>query len=95
MSEFVRERGWYAADSKKPQTAKNLAVSISIESGELLECFQWADRGEPRLVAGELADVLLYAAQLANVLGIDLDAAVRAKLELNRTRQWPDAAEPG
>lgn len=49
---------------------KDLAMSVAIEAGELLEVFQWSgtdlERGEKRgELADELADVLIYAAMLA------------------------------
>jgi NTP pyrophosphatase (non-canonical NTP hydrolase) len=86
MDEFVRSRGWYEVDSAKPQGARNLAASISLEANEVLECFQWTDDADVSAVASELADVVLYAAQLANVMGIDLGAALAEKLELNHSR---------
>lgn len=96
MDEFVDSRGWYAPDSSKPQDARNLAASVSLEANEVLECFQWTAEADSGAVGAELADVILYAAQLANVLGIDLEAALVEKLELNRSRfpavegeRWP------
>jgi NTP pyrophosphatase (non-canonical NTP hydrolase) len=86
MDEFVDTRGWYGPESEKPQTPKNLAASISLEANEVLECFQWTDAADPDQVGAELADVILYAAQLANVLGIDLDGALKDKLERNHDR---------
>jgi NTP pyrophosphatase (non-canonical NTP hydrolase) len=86
MDEFVSGCGWYETGSVKPQSPQNLAASISIEANELLECFQWGDDAEPDRAAEELADVVLYAAQLANVLGIDLGRALDEKLTLNHRR---------
>ena len=37
MDDFVASKGWYAPDSPKQQTARNLAVSLAIESAEILE----------------------------------------------------------
>ncbi|HEX8084609.1 MAG TPA: MazG-like family protein [Solirubrobacteraceae bacterium] len=88
MDKFVRRRGWYDDASRKPQTTINLAASLAIEAAELLECFQWRAEGDPDAVADELADVVLYAAQLANVSGIDLGEAVAAKLARNEMRTW-------
>jgi dCTP diphosphatase len=86
MDEFVSSRGWYGPDSSKPQDARNLAASISLEANEVLECFQWTADADVDQVGAELADVVLYAAQLANVLGIDLEAAIIEKLKINRGR---------
>lgn len=90
MHTFVTGKGWYADDSPKRQSPRNLAASLSIEAAEVLEHFQWreavADRDE---LAGELADVALYLLQLASVTGIDLEQAILDKLALNETREWP------
>lgn len=88
MHAFVRSRGWYSARSAKPQAPRNLASSLAIEVGEVLEHFQWGDAVDASAVGDELADVVLYAAQLANVLDVDLGAAVRGKLAANE-RRWP------
>jgi NTP pyrophosphatase (non-canonical NTP hydrolase) len=89
MDEFVRSKGWYAADSRRPQTARNLAVSLNLEAAEVLEHFQWDDQpSDPTELAGELADVTLYLLQLAQVSGIDLEQAVLSKLAVNRERTW-------
>jgi NTP pyrophosphatase (non-canonical NTP hydrolase) len=89
MHAFVRSKGWYEADTKRPQTARNLAISLSLEAAEILEHFQWregpVDKDE---LASELADVTLYLLQLASVSDIDLEKAVLKKLEENRTREW-------
>lgn len=86
---FVEAKGWAGADSDKPQTPRNLATSISIEAAELLECFQWSDRGNLADLESELADVLIYSLRFAQVLGIDPLAAVLKKLEMNHRREWP------
>jgi NTP pyrophosphatase (non-canonical NTP hydrolase) len=89
MNRFVQEKGWYDADSPRPQTPKNLAASLSIEAAEVLELFQWADAApDPQSLASELADVTLYLLQLASVSQIDLEKAVLEKLALNYTRTW-------
>jgi NTP pyrophosphatase (non-canonical NTP hydrolase) len=89
MHNFVRSKGWYDPDSKRPQTPRNLAISLSLEANEVLEHFQWQgelkDKDE---LAGELADVALYLLQLASVSGIDLEQAILKKLESNAKRAW-------
>lgn len=91
MHAFVESKGWYAADSPKPQTPRNLALSLAIESAEVLEHFQWREQSADRdALAGELADVALYLLQLASVTGIDLEQAILDKLALNQQREWPD-----
>jgi 8-oxo-dGTP diphosphatase len=89
MNDFVKAKGWYDADSKRPQTVRNLTISLSIEAAELLEHVQWRDEPhDPSAFADELADVLLYTLQIAHVSGIDLEAAVTNKLAVNRQRTW-------
>jgi len=89
MHEFVSEKGWYQPGSPRPQTPRNIAISLSLEANEVLEHFQWKDQtddiGE---LSSELADVTLYLLQLAHITGIDLEKAVLAKLEVNYTRNW-------
>ncbi|MBI5354119.1 MAG: nucleotide pyrophosphohydrolase [Chloroflexi bacterium] len=89
MHELVKSKGWYEVDSKRPQTPRNLAVSLSIEAAEILEHFQFGEEIKDQVELGsELADVTLYLLQLASVSGIDLEAAVLKKIEVNKTREW-------
>ena len=89
MHEFVRSKGWYAADSKRPQIPRNLAISLSLEANEVLEHFQWRDDLKDKDELGsELADVALYLLQLASISGIDLEQAILKKLEVNASREW-------
>lgn len=89
MHEFVRARGWYAAESARPQTPRNIATSLAIEAAEVLEQFQWSDALPDRdRLAGELADVALYLLQLASICDIDLQQAILAKLSANYERHW-------
>nr|WP_307113480.1 MazG-like family protein [Sinomonas atrocyanea] len=59
---------------------------MSIEAGELLECFQWGSPQEITSVRHELADVLTYCLLLADRLGLDPQALVLEKLEITRAR---------
>lgn len=89
MHDFVRSKGWYEPASKRPQTPRNLAISLSLEANEVLEHFQWGEdlKNKPEL-ASELADVGLYLLQLASISGIDLEQAILEKLETNAGREW-------
>ena len=62
---FAKERDW-----EQFHTPENLAKSISIEAGELLECFQWDSSFNEEEVHKELADVVIYCIHLANKLGV-------------------------
>jgi len=89
MHNFVKSMGWYDPESKRPQTLRNLAISLNLESAEVLEHFQWnegivnADE-----LADELADVALYLLQIASLSGIDLEEAILKKLDKNYQRTW-------
>lgn len=89
MHRLVESKGWYGENSKRPQTPRNLAVSLSIEAAEILEHFQFTDEIKDKdELGGELADVMLYLLQLASVSAIDLEEAVLKKIEVNKKREW-------
>ena len=89
MHRFVRSKGWYEKSSPRPQTPRNLAISLSLEAAEILEHFQWRDEPKDKEeLASELADVALYLLQLASVSGINLEQAILEKLKVNATREW-------
>lgn len=83
-----------ARDWEPFHTPKNLAMSVAIEAAEIMEHFQWQtpeqgaglDSAAKREVAHEIADVLLYLVRLADVMGIDMLAAAREKIELNAVK---------
>jgi NTP pyrophosphatase (non-canonical NTP hydrolase) len=91
LREFARTRDW-----QRFHTPKNLAMALAGEAGELLELFQWLtpeeslglsdDQASQSRVAEELADVVIYALRMADVLGVDLAAAISTKIDLNETR---------
>lgn len=91
MHDFVGSQGWYEEDSPKPQTLRNLAISLVLEAAEVLEQFQWTDEShDPGNLANELADVALYLLQIASIAGIDLEEAILRKLAYNYGRQWEE-----
>ncbi len=80
---FRNERDWTQYNNPK-----DVAISISLEAAELLECFQWsgtdltvAEHHEE--MADELADVMIYCIDFAERTGIDIPSAIVAKLEKN------------
>ncbi|MFW5837750.1 MAG: nucleotide pyrophosphohydrolase [Desulfovibrionaceae bacterium] len=87
---FRDEREW-----KPLQTPKNLAMSVAIEAGELLERYQWMPEDhlpmgeELAETASEMADVFIYLLLLADRLGVDLAEAAWAKIEVNEARKPP------
>lgn len=88
---FRDERDW-----KQFHDPKNVALSLTLEAAELLEIFQWTEGSAAAAtaqrrrqdVADELADVLSYTLLMAHDLGIDLSAALLAKMEKN-ARKYP------
>ncbi|MBR4455459.1 MAG: nucleotide pyrophosphohydrolase [Solobacterium sp.] len=89
IRQFTEERNW-----DQFHTPVNLAKSISIEAGELLECFQWnAEDFDRKHVCEELSDVMIYCIQLADKLGVDLDEIINRKMELNEQKYPAEAAK--
>ena len=89
MHQFVKSKGWYEPESKRIQSARNLAISLNLEAAEILELFQWSENCENlEALAEELADVGLYLLQLASISGIDLEKAILKKLSINSKREW-------
>ncbi len=87
---FRQKRNW--EQFHKP---KDLAISLSIEAGELLEIFQWKTNEEvvsliasesKQRIHDEVADIAIVLSYLCHDLGIDLNSAVRSKLEKNETK---------
>ena len=93
LREFARERDW-----ERFHTPKNLAVSLAVEVGEVLEHVQWGTDEEiaesacsadgRAAIAEEMADVFIYLVRLADVVGVDLMEAATAKLAAN-ARRYP------
>jgi NTP pyrophosphatase (non-canonical NTP hydrolase) len=89
MHRFVSAKGWYSSDSKRPQTMRNLAISLVLEASEVLEHYQWSEQAKDQDdLSSELADVLLYLMQIASLSDIDLEKAVLKKLDENYQRSW-------
>ncbi|MDH6236775.1 nucleotide pyrophosphohydrolase [Cryobacterium sp. CG_9.6] len=87
IAAMVAERDW-----SQFHTPENLAKSIAIEAGELLECFQWNADADPDRVRGELADVLTYCLLLADRLGMDPNQIILDKLAVTRGKYPVDTA---
>jgi NTP pyrophosphatase (non-canonical NTP hydrolase) len=87
LRKFVAERNW-----KQFHTPENLAKSISIESAELLELFQWSDPSNLEDIKDELADVLTYCILLADHYDLDIEKIVLEKLEKTKSKYPVDKA---
>jgi dCTP diphosphatase len=95
LRRFAAEREW-----ERFHTPKNLALSLAVEVGELLEHVQWGSDAEIAVhlatpegraaIGEEMADVLIYLVRLADVAGIDLLAAAYAKIAANAERYPAD-----
>ena len=91
ITEFVRERNW-----EQYHSPKNLAMSVAIESGELMEIFQWLtveeswnvknDPQKKEHVGEEISDVILYCLRMAQVMEIDIEEALLDKIEKNKKK---------
>lgn len=86
---FSQQRDW-----DKFHSPENLAKSISIEAGELLECFQWDDNFDFEDVCSELADVMTYCILLADKLGVESRSIIMNKLEKSG-RKYPISTSKG
>ena len=85
---FVHARDW-----EQFHSPKNLSMALAAESGELMEHFLWAESKASLEVAkdpkkrpaieAEIADVVIYALEFANICGIDLAAAIQTKMSVN------------
>ncbi|MEJ2793442.1 nucleotide pyrophosphohydrolase [Iodobacter sp. LRB] len=92
VRQFAQARDW-----ERYHTPKNLCMAMSVEMAELVEHFQWAtpeesqqlDAAKREAVEQEMADVLLYMIRLADVLNVDLERAIRAKMVLNAVKYPP------
>lgn len=93
VRQFAEERDW-----DQFHTPKNLSAALCVEAAELLEHFQWLERGDAAelgphklgQVRHEMADVLVYLIRLADKLDVDLHAAVLEKMVLNRAKYPAD-----
>lgn len=82
IRKFSEDRDW-----GQFHTPANLAKSISIEAGELLECFQWDEVNfDLEHVKEELADVLVYCRNFLDELQLDEDEIVNSKMDKNEAR---------
>jgi len=90
---FVRERDW-----EQFHAPKNLSMALAAETGELMEHFLWMSPEQSRTVVQdaakrhkieeEIADVVIYALEFANMTGIDVAAAIERKLAVN-AKKYP------
>ena len=87
IRKFSSDRNW-----DQFHTPANLAKSIAIEAGELLECYQWSEQADLEHVKQELADVIVYCQNMLDTLGLDVDEIINAKMDLNEQKYPVDKA---
>jgi NTP pyrophosphatase (non-canonical NTP hydrolase) len=90
----------FARDWNKFHNPKNLSMALACETGELLEIFQWLTQAESSAAcndtnyrertAHELADIIIYAIRLADLMNINLNQAIRDKIEINNVKYPAD-----
>ena len=93
LAEFARERDW-----EQFHTPKNLSMALAVEAAEIMEIFQWktpeASVNLPpeqlEHLREELADTFIYLVRLADMAGVDLLPAARAKIAQNHAKYPPD-----
>jgi NTP pyrophosphatase (non-canonical NTP hydrolase) len=91
LIQFRDDRDW-----AQFQSAKNLAVSISLEAAELLEHFQWTTEDQEvspqkrEEMTEEVADILIYLLLFAHKLDIDPVQAAKNKIEKNAAKYPAD-----
>jgi NTP pyrophosphatase (non-canonical NTP hydrolase) len=87
--DFRNQRNW-----KQFHNAKDMAISLTLESSELLELFQWKNEHEVKdyllnnkeKISDELADVLYWVLLMANDLDIDLNESLNEKMDKNEAK---------
>jgi len=90
---FARERDW-----EQFHAPKNLSMALAAEAGELMEHFLWSTSEASRMIARdpakrqkieeELADVIIYALEFANMTGINVAAVIETKMAAN-AKKYP------
>ncbi len=84
LIKFRDDRDW-----SQFHTGENLAKSLVIEAGELLEVFQYGNKEKSvDKVKEELADVFMYAMLLADRYHLDIDEIINEKMDANE-RKYP------
>lgn len=78
---FRRERDW-----EQFHNPKDMAISLSLEASELLECFQWNKPTDKEKIADELADVLYWVLLMSYDMDIDILKALDEKMVKNRQK---------
>lgn len=88
-SDVVRDSGllqiYKIVNTEQEMRRVHATLRVFVENQELLETVLEEEEDHFR---EELADVIITALSAAGYLGIDIDKAVREKMEINRGREW-------
>ena len=90
IRKFTEDRDW-----DQFHNPKDLAIALSIEASELLECFLWKKPEDASIdkIKEELADVLTYSLMMADKLGLDVASIIREKQAKNAEKYPVDKAK--
>ena len=93
LAKFAEERDWDQFHSPK-----NLVMALTSEVGELNELFQWLTEEKSNNVGNdevrqEIADIFIYLLRLSDKLDIDIEEAVKEKIEINAKKYPIDLAK--
>lgn len=88
IRQFAIDRDWLQFN-----TPENLAKSIAIEAGELLECFQWNNDYDKDELKYEIADVMNYCILLCSQIGVDPKEIILEKLKISEKKYPVDKAK--
>ncbi len=84
--DFVTERNW-----KQFHSPKDLALSLMLEAGELVEIFQWKNDEEQKHIvinkkkdiSDEMSDIFYYLILMSKYYDIDLISSLKSKMDEN------------
>lgn len=83
VKKFNDDRNW-----DQFHNGKDLTISLVLEASELLEIYQWSDKENECLdkkdkIQEELANVFLYAIQIAQHYNLNIDEIIKKKIKRN------------
>lgn len=90
IKQFNRERDW-----DQFHNPKDLAIALNIETSELLDLFLWKRNEDVNVekVKEEMADIFMYALNIADKFGLDVNEIVENKLKMNAEKYPVDKAK--